>query len=546
MFAPVEAEGAVRIIGSFRNSWHWFSTPHYNAGMHLRSKIVAATMLVGHVAGVSQHAMADDAIFVIQEVAGKGRVVTASFADFDGDRRTDLMLVRLDGIPPEESRVIHVYLGHGDGTFPATASHRIPVPEWSAIYDVADIKDAPGSELVLLRPDRITVLSIASMPAVQWELPVAGPSTVAASDDERGFDRFRLVYSDLGEEPWILVPQIGIVSAISADGRLFAQLEVGRRANYFVVPKSGIFSTESDIQLFLDVAKLAVGDVDGDGQSDIVASTRHEIRVFLRDDNGVFPRHANRILPLRYLSKRDHSRGSGRVVATFQDIDGDHRLDLMVTHVEGSFADAITKTRIFHNRDGNWQMDAPDDVFVSEGALGTDLLVDLEQDERPELVRILLKFSVLEIIELLLTQELDSQVMIHRLQPSGHFGVKPWLTKKISTGISFDTFRPSGFLPPMGLDLNADGHMDFITSANGEGIEVYLGGAKQPYGKRTAIQRLPTAGAIRFADINDDGVLDFVLWDPQGFDSSVIIGRNLGKLPASSRAAGRDVAGARR
>ena len=42
---------------------------------------------------------------------------------------------------------------------------------------------------------------------------------------------------------------------------------------------------------------------------------------------------------------------------------------------------------------------------------------------------------------------------------------------------------------------------------------------------------MPTTGSIRFADYNDDGLLDFVLYDSQSFDTLVRIGRNLGVLP---------------
>jgi len=499
---------------------------------------LAVICLSGLLAGFGHVALADEDIFDIQEISSQGRVVTAKLADFNGDHRVDLMLVSLDGIPPRETRTIWVYLREDDDKFPAEPSHSLPLPPWSSVYDVADLKDTPGEELVLLRPDGVTIFSIANAKGKQWDLPVTGPSTVGAADDERGFDPFRLVYSDFGDEPWILVPQIGVISALAADGALLAQIKVGRRANYFVAPQSGPFSMESNIQLFLDVPKVTVGDVDGDGSSDIVAATRHEIRVFLRADDGSFPPHADQILPIGLIGKRDHMRGSGSVVSTLRDIDGDGRLDLMITHVEGSLADAITNTYVFYNRGGNWNLDDPDDTFTSNGTMGSDLLVDVDRDGRPDLVRIQTKFSIFEIIELLLTQEIDTQVSVHRLEPDGHFGTKPWVKKKISTGISFDTFRPKGFLPSTGLDLNADGRMDFITSANGKGIEVYLGSETRPFARRSAIQKFPTAGTISFADFDDDGLLDFVLFDSQEFDGLVRIGRNLGTLPGSVRHAG--------
>ena len=88
-------------------------------------------------------------------------------------------------------------------------------------------------------------------------------------------------------------------------------------------------------------------------------------------------------------------------------------------------------------------------------------------------------------------------------------------------------------MPRAGVDLNADGLMDFVTSADGKGIEVHLGDEKGPFGRRDALQRLPSVGVIRFSDFDGDSLPDFVLYDPQSLDAPVRVGRNLGALPGS-------------
>ena len=497
-----------------------------------RIAIAAAALSLYVVPGVPG-AVADDELFGIDELDTLGRVVTARFGDFDGDDRQDLMIATLEGIPPSELRRIHVYLQRSDGQFPGSADHSIRIPQWSAVYDIADVKDSPGSELVLLRPDRITILSLADAGAAQWDLPVGGPSTIAASDDERGFDPFRLVHTEFDDEPLILVPQIGAMSILSTDGRLIDTIDVGRRANYYVAKQSGLVAVESNIQLYLDAPKVSTGDVDGNGQADIVAATRHEIRVFLRGDDGRFPHNPSYALPLGFISNTDHARGSGTIVTTTRDFDDDGLLDLMITHVEGSFIDTVTTTYVYHNRDGFWDLAEPDDRFVSEGTLSSDFLIDTNTDGALELVRVQLKFSVLEIVEFFLTRKIDVQVAVHRLDDAGGYGEKPWSKKKISTAVSFDTFRPKGFMPTSGIDLNADGRMDFVTSANGKGIEVYLGTDDGLFARRKDLQKLSSKGVIHFSDYDDDGLPDFVLYDPQSFDASVKIGRNQGALPGS-------------
>lgn len=483
-------------------------------------------------------AAADDELFGIDRLETLGRVVTARFADFNGDGRKDLMIATLEGIPPSELRKIHVYLQEASGGFPPRANHSVRIPRWSAVYDVADLRDSPGDELVLLRPDRVTILSLASAEATQWDLPVGGASTVAASDDERGFDPLRLVYDEFDDEPWLLVPQIGALSILAADGTLIASIDVGRRANYYVAKQSGLVAVESDIQLFLDAPKVTVGDVDGDGLADIIAATRHEIRVFLQNAEGRFARDPSYALPLGFISNADHARGSGAIVTTARDFDGDGRLDLMITHVEGSFIDTVTRTYLYRNNDGIWDLAEADARLESDGTLSSDFLIDTDSDGALELVRVQMKFSVLELVEFLLTRRFDVRVLVHRLDESGRYSDKPWSKKKVSTAVSFDTFRPKGFMPTSGIDLNADGLIDFVSSANGKGIEVYLGTADGLFAKRSRQQKLSSVGVIRFADFDGDDLPDFVLYDPQSFDAPVRIGRNTGLLPGTPELGG--------
>ena len=477
----------------------------------------------------STTAVADDRIFDVQEIPYSGRVVTAGFADFNGDGADDLMLVTLDGIPPSEQRTIHIHYQQPGGSFPEAPDLDIAVPARTAVYDIADVIDTPGEEMILLRPDSISVMSLSTESIEDWIVPP--PTTVGPADDERGFERYRMAFDEFGDAPWILVPQIGALTALASGGELLGTLDVGRRANYYIDSGGGLLSIESDMQLYFDAPKISVGDIDGDGQADLLAATRHELRVFLRDERGRLPADPSYAVPLGLINDTDHSRGTGSVVTSARDIDADGRLDLMISHVEGTMVDTVTKTRIFLNREGRWDLTRPDDEFISDGAVTSDVLMDIDRDDALELIRIQFKFSVLEMVELLLTREIDAVISIHQLQADGRFGEEPWSRKKIGTKISFETFRPRGFMPTAGLDLNADGLMDFIASANGKGIEVYLGGDEGPFSKRVAIQKMPTAGIIQLGDFNNDALADFILFDPQTRDPVVRVGRNLGLLP---------------
>ena len=499
-----------------------------------RTAVVHLALIPLLLVGASD-ARAED-LFEITEFASEGRSVAAEFAELNGDGRIDLFVVALIGIPPEERRTIRVYLQRPDGSFGADPHHAVSLPRWSAVYDVADLREeSPGEELVLLRPDGVTLLSLADTSGTRWQLPVSGPTTMGLADDERGFERFRMVYRDFGPEPWILVPQIGQLSALSPRGEVRAQLAISRRANYLTLPTTGLLAIESDLQIFLDAPKLAAGDVDGDGRVDIVSSTRHELRVFLRREDGSFPFEPSRALPLRLVTPRDHARGSGGVASEVKDIDADGRLDLLLSHVRGAFADATTTIYVYMNRDGGWDLSEPTQTLMTEASLVSNALYDLDRDGRRELVRLQVRFSLLELVEFLLSREVDIDLSVHRYVSGVGFGKKPWMKKKLSLPFSFETFRFKGFLPTATTDVNSDGYLDLVSSGGGKSIEVFLGDRGGRFAKRAKRQKIPTAGVIHFADFDQDGLQDFVIFDPHRFDIPVRIGRNRGLLPGNQR-----------
>jgi hypothetical protein len=471
-------------------------------------------------------------LFDITAIPNEGRSVAAELAELNGDGRTDLFVVTLVGIPPEEERTILVYLQREDGSLPSRPDHTIPLPHWSAVYDVADVrKDSPGEELVLLRPEGTTLLSLADASGRSWSLDVPGPTSVGLADDERGFEPFRIAYGDFAAEPWLIVPQIGQLTALSSDGAVEARIAVPRRANYFVIPATGLVSLESDFQIYIDVPKLSIGDVNGDGRTDIVNSTRHEIRVFLRQEDGSFEFEPSRTIPLRMVTPRDHIRGSGGVVSEIKDIDGDGRVDLLISHVKGSFADATTTIYVYMNRDGGWNIQAPDQILSAESSLVSNALFDFDQDGRRELIRLELAFSLVEFVELLVSREVDVTISIHRYEGSEGFGEDPWVKKSFSVPFSFDTFRLRGFIPTANVDINGDGLIDFVSSGGGEALEIYLGAREKPFAERNGRQELSTAGVIHFGDLDGDHLADFVIFDPHNFDVPVRVGRNRGALP---------------
>jgi hypothetical protein len=468
--------------------------------------------------------------FAIQSFKLPGRVVQADLVDLDGDGRGDLLCMHIEGIPPEERRTMDVFYQRSDRTFPAAPDWSAPVPRGSAAYDLANLDARAGAELILLRRDRLTLLSLAGREPAWRDLVIGPESTIALVEDERGIDRLQIARTELADEPRLVVPGLGTTAVIAPAGELLGRLDVGARANYYLPKRPGALVSESDAEIYFDHPRLSTGDVDGDGRGDIVSATRHELRVFLQDDHGHFPEHASRSAALHLLAPEDHVRNSGSVRVDAVDLDGDRRLDLLISHTAGSVFSAATTVRIHMNRGGHWNLARPDQEFRTEGGLTGNVVIDLDGDDRVELVEARIPAGVLQVVEALVTRAIDADVSIYRRGDRTPFDAKPWYRWTLDVPFSFATFRSLGFIPTLEADLNGDGIHDLLGSGAGDRLEVRLGRKEPGYGTLDASQPLDTGGRIRFGDVDADELVDFVLYDPRRPGTPVQVGINRGTL----------------
>ena len=477
---------------------------------------------------------ADEPAFRILTIPVPHRVVQADIIDLDGDARGDLLWTAVQGVPPQERRELRAHFQREDGSLPERPDWQHPVPAGAAAYDLGALDGRPGQELLLLRREELTLLSLAGREADFRHLPLPATPTLAVTADERGLDRLRIIRRDAGGDVLLLVPSFGETTLLTADGSLRGRPWVGGRANYFIPERPGPVVSESDVEIYYDHPRLDIGDVDGDGRADLLASSRHDLRVFLQREDGSFPRDADRRLAVGRLRAQDHIRNVGSVRVQPGDLNGDGRVDLLILNSSGSLFDAESDLAVHLNRGGHWNLEQADQRIDLGDGFSMVSLDDLDGDGEPEFTTAKVPGGVLEIVEVLLTSSIDARIAIRRRAKETPLEPLPWQTVDLDIGFSLETFRSEGFVPRIAADLNGDRHLDFVSSGDGEELQVHLGSREGGFGTLHSRQPLDTVGRIRFGELQGDGLADFVIYDPRRPGSPIRIGWNLGHFPLSA------------
>ncbi len=287
-------------------------------------------------------------------------------------------------------------------------------------------------------------------------------------------------------------------------------------------------------------AKLYFSDANFDGKKDILLVGDGEMLIYAQGGHSQFIKKASHltineaISGTEWWNKRDESGEQldqsdleYRKLEEFRDVNADGIMDMVVRYTKASgVLDRVNDYEIFLGKQNQGKLSyatQADSVIHAEGTLTGLEFIDIDNDDKLEVLLAGFDIGLSQIIGALVSGGIDQDVYVFKMTEQDKFPEKPVIKKDVELTFSL-TSGQSGSAVVKLADLNGDGLKELVLSDDGDQLKIYLG--KKVTQRKTSSKKnrsfnkrsinystqLPKDGnLVMVEDLNGDGKDDLLM-----------------------------------
>jgi len=277
--------------------------------------------------------------------------------------------------------------------------------------------------------------------------------------------------------------------------------------------------------------KLYFSDVNFDNKIDIAQVGDGEVFIYHQLEQGQFSsvpvkiKINDTISGYEWWTKQDdsgeqldQSNLEYRKLEELRDLNADGITDMVVRYTKASgVLDRVNDYEIYLGTKQQEQLVFPrtaNSVIRAEGTLTGLEFVDIDNDEKFEVLLAGFDIGLTQIIGALVAGSIDQDVYVFKMNQAGNYESKPNISKEVELNFSLSSGQSGSAVVKL-ADLNGDGFKELILSNDDDELRIYLGQSGNKSFARKSIKyttQLPSDGnLVTVNDLNNDGKDDFLM-----------------------------------
>jgi len=372
-------------------------------------------------------------------------------ADIDGNGATDILALCSDEETYPLEKNVSVFLAPAPGIFGIKPDYEMALPSESGAAFLAEVDGQAPPELVVTNVHGAEVYSFQDGKFVEIAAPRFSSLLPSGSRHPRFLPEAAHDLNKDGTDEWLIPVPGGYVIRTMEDEVAMVRCDVSSEV------RSG---TSSEI-LYIShrVPKAHVFETGADSEHAIAFLT-DEFADFAYGDG--WEKHKRFEIPINLADKWDTS-------VLMDDLSGDGLPDLVVTQTEGTL-NVTVLTQVYIAQEPYTYPEEPSATFQTKGAFAQPVIMDVNGDERLDMVYLKVPFGLKFFANFLLRKKVGIKVEVY-LYGDGGYPQEPNYT----TGLTIDAPDGREEIAYTFGDFNGDGRIDASLGSGSEKLEIYLG-----------------------------------------------------------------------
>lgn len=443
--------------------------------------------------------------------------------DFNGDGRSDLLVLHSTGDYGRVRQQISVFYQWEDGTFSTASDQRLTVDSPGQAVSVEPEGGGRPAAILVAAPDGVYRYSREDGQFESEALPVIRHPTLFVSDE---VERLVEVPSLAGLAPdstqRIFLPTLtGLILYERNTDETYVSVDsiaYHLSGRFLYGWDREVDDHTTSVRQVVETPRISWGDLGITGESaggdDVILLYEGKMEGYTASDSGGYASGPDIRFDYDLAASTPLEEGGFGLQSALYDLNADGFSDIVVTRQEGRGLGGFTSTvDVYFGPLARVSDGRPSQRLVFEDSFSYALdFMDLDGDGRLEMAVPIIKIGVFDIVRMLTSRSLKITVDMYEIGDDGFYEQTPEYVQELKVGLDFS--GGTGEVVGETLDANGDRYLDLAISLDPEVISVFLGrggGGRQFLERDPAIELESLKGVeLVSTDLTGNGLDDLI------------------------------------